>query len=74
VLLCAASAGVFGRLQQLLHPGLLGQHPMLGQQQQQRLGVLTHAKRGDVLLVAEGISKTHDGEKILFNNLTVSVL
>jgi hypothetical protein len=43
-------------------------------QQQQRQGVLTRAKRGDVLLVAEGISKTHDGEKILFNNLTVSVL
>lgn len=36
--------------------------------------MLTHARKGDVLLVAEGISKTHDGEKILFNNLTVSIL
>ncbi|KAF6262123.1 P-loop containing nucleoside triphosphate hydrolase protein [Scenedesmus sp. NREL 46B-D3] len=59
-------AALSGRL---LYKGLLRQ-----QQQQQRLGVLTHAKRGDVLLVAEGISKTHDGEKILFNNLTLSLL
>jgi hypothetical protein len=73
VCFCAASAGASGRLQQLLHPNLLRQQQQQ-QQQPQRLQVLTHAKRGDVLLVAEGISKTHDGEKILFNNLTVSVL
>ncbi|WIA12397.1 hypothetical protein OEZ85_012443 [Tetradesmus obliquus] len=61
-----------GRQQQLLLSihHLRQQH----QQQQERLGVLTHARKGDVLLVAEGISKTHDGEKILFNNLTVSIL
>ncbi len=31
-------------------------------------------KRGDVLLLAEGISKSHDGEKQLFAELTVSVV
>ena len=36
------------------------------QQQQQRLRLVVQAKPGDVLLVAEGISKTYDGEKQLF--------
>jgi hypothetical protein len=68
----AVLTGTGGKQQQLLlSTRLLRQQQ---QQQQQRWSVLTHAKRGDVLLVAEGISKTHDGEKILFNNLTVSVL
>jgi hypothetical protein len=36
--------------------------------------MVARARKGDVLLVAEGISKTHDGDKQLFSNLTFSVL
>lgn len=32
------------------------------------------SKKGDVLLVAEGIGKSYDGEKELFSGLTFSVV
>ncbi|KAF8071337.1 yfmR [Scenedesmus sp. PABB004] len=35
--------------------------------------VLPRAKRGDVLVVLEGVRKTHDGEKVLFSNCTFTL-
>ncbi len=32
------------------------------------------SRKGDVLLLAETISKSHDGDKILFSGLTFSVV
>ncbi len=33
-----------------------------------------YSKRGDVLLIADGIGKSHTGDKQLFSNLTFSVV
>lgn len=41
-------------------------HNQQQQQQSRAASLVVQAKPGDVLLVAEGISKTYDGEKQLF--------
>lgn len=34
----------------------------------------TTTKRGEVLIIGDGVGKSHDGEKILFEGLTFSVV
>lgn len=35
--------------------------------------VCAYGKRGDVLLIADDVSKTHDGERMLFQNLSFTI-
>jgi 3-oxoacyl-ACP reductase-like protein len=38
-----------------------------------RRDVRVAGRRGDVLLVAEGLSKTHDGDRMLFRGLSFTI-
>jgi hypothetical protein len=72
------SSLAWGAQSQPYHGDHRGQHwsyaSLRSQRRQLRHSQRCRARRGDVLVIADDLSKTHDGDKQLFTSLTFSIV